>query len=275
MTRTTTADPASWEYVTITRDAHPRVAVVTFDRKDGKNPLSRQAMRELMAAAHSFEEDTETSAVVLTGTSSVFTVGADLKDPTRVEDRTAGLAVRRHNAAIGGRLCKAWQEINPLTLVALEGWCIGGGAALAISCDLRVAGAGARFSIPEIQRGMNLNWNAVPRLVNLVGPARAKRMCILAEHVGAEAAHGMGLVDELAAEGGALDAALKLARMAGDMPPVPVRMIKRDCDVAATALNYAVSSMDYDQFTLATYGEDYEEGVQSFLEKRPPRYTGR
>ncbi|MFX6743372.1 enoyl-CoA hydratase/isomerase family protein, partial [Acinetobacter baumannii] len=76
-------------------------------------------------------------------------------------------------------------EIEAFTVAAIEGWCVGGGVALAVSLDLRVVGRGATLYVPEIERGMNMSWGSLPRLVNLVGPAKAKRIVVLAERIDA------------------------------------------------------------------------------------------
>lgn len=205
----------------------------------------------------------------------MFSVGFDLKDPLRERLMAAGAGERLAAAKVGQKLCRAWAALEPLTIVAVEGHCIGGGTALAVACDLIVAGGEARFLVPEIERGMNMSWQSVPRIVNLVGPARAKRICILAEPLDAATGLDWGLVQYAAPAGGARARALELAAVAAAKPPIPVRMIKRGVEAYASALVHAASQMDADQFALATLSEDYREGVESFLEKRPPRYTGR
>jgi len=263
----------SWKHVTIERRG--RVAVVRFDRQDGRNAMSRALMRELFEAARSFEEDDETSAIVLTGAADVFTMGFDLRDPSLPKFATAGLSERRRSVQIGPRLCRAWEDLAPFTIVAIEGYCIGGGMALSVACDFRVCGANATLYVPEINRGMNMSWQSLPRFVNLVGPARAKQIVILAEKIAAEQALAWGLVQEVVPAGTALDRALALAERAAAMPPLPVRMTKQAINAAATALNHSASYMDADQYVLCQTGEDFKEGVAAFLEKRPPRFTGR
>jgi len=252
-----------------------RVVVVHIDRGDGVNALSDPLMRELTDVARSFEDDTETSAVILTGTDTVFSLGFDLRDRSTAELAGAGLAAQRTLQARGGRLCQAWEAIEALTIVAIEGWCVGGGAALAVSCDLRVMASDARMYVPEIERGMNMSWGSIPRFVNLIGPSRTKRVVALAEKIDAVKAEAWGLIDEIAEPGQALAAAQAFADRAASLPPVQLRMCKAGVDVAAKALNQAVSALDRDQFLLAQRSEDFAEGVQSFMEKRPPRYTGR
>lgn len=258
----------------VTIERRGRVAIVRFDRQDRANALSVEILRQLTAAARSFENDSQTSAIVLTGSPTLFTNGADLRDPERAGAREMSMAERRIALQTGGRMCRAWEELEPVTIVAVEGWCVGGGTALAVACDLRVASSASTFYVPEIERGMNLSWGAVPRLVHLVGPAKTKRMIVLSEKVDAARAERWGLVDEIAEPGKALETALEMAERAAALPPVQLRMIKQSVNAATFALDRAVSHADFDQFALAAASGDYEEGLRSFLEKRPPRYTG-
>jgi enoyl-CoA hydratase/carnithine racemase len=260
----------SWKHVTIEKKG--RVAVVRFDRGDGVNALSTGLITELTEAARTFDDDLETSAVIVTGTDTVFSMGYDLKEP--VPDGL-GLGERRKRNQLGPKLCKAWEDVEPLTICAIEGWCIGGGVAFAVAFDLRVVGMGATLYAPEIERGMNMSWQSVPRTVNLVGPARTKRMFALAEKIDAETALDWGLADKATPDGGALNGAVEFAQRAAELPPVPLRMIKQGVNAAANATSHAASFMDADQNLLNRFSEDFDEGVQSFLEKRPPRYTGR
>lgn len=266
----------STEFVSIERPDgfDNRIAVVRFDRSDGVNAFNGQLIRELTATAKSFESDAETSAVILTGTESVFSLGADLKERGAASG-DPGLMARRLGVQAGPKLCRAWEEIEPLTICAIEGWCVGAGLALAVALDLRVAGTSARFYAPEIERGMNMSWQSVPRSVNLVGPAKTKRLFALAERVAAKDACAWGLLEDVSEDGAALQAAMEYAKRAAELPPVQLRMVLQGVRGAANALNNAVSFMDFEQYAVAQNSEDYREGVRSFLEKRPPKYTGR
>lgn len=259
------------KHVRIERDG--RIATVTLDRGDTANALSLSAMRELTEAARCFENDHETSAVILAGGAN-FSMGFDLRDAESGEVRTLGLAERRQRLAAGPRLCQAWQDIEPVTVAAIEGWCIGGGVALAVACDFRVVGRSATLYTPEIERGMSMSWGSVPRTVALIGPARAKRLLILAERLDAGRALDWGLADERAEDGEVLAAARRIAERAAGLPPAQVRMIKELIDANAHALGRATAAIDRDQFILSQTGGDFEEGVRSFLEKRPATFTG-
>jgi enoyl-CoA hydratase/carnithine racemase len=249
------------------------IAVVRL-RSEGKaNPMTLEAMHALHDSALSLARDPTLSAVVLHGSQETFTYGFDLADATKV----AGLplAERREALSIGPRMCSAWERIEALTVLAIEGWCVGGGIALGASLDLRVAGRSATLYVPEIERGMNMSWGAVPRLVNLVGPARTKRLVMLAQKVTAPVAAEWGLVDEVTDDGRAIDRAMDLARQAQAMPPVQLRMCKLGIDAYANALAGVAAALDRDQYLLAQASADHSEGVSAFLEKRAPRWTGR
>lgn len=244
-----------------------RIALVRFDRGAKANPLALSTMRALTGIARELREAPRLAAVVLAGRADNFCLGFDLRDPEVRALPGLPLAERRLALQTGGRMCAAWAGIEALTISAVSGWCVGGGVALAAATDLRVAAPGARFYAPEIERGLNMSWGSVPRIVDLVGPARAKRLLILAERLTAERAAAWGLVDEIAED--PVAAALALARRAAETPPVPARMIKRAIDAYAGALADVAGQADFDQFALAQTDEEYEARLAAFFGDRP------
>ena len=255
------------EPVTLERDG--RVALIRIDRGDGVNALSDEVMVALTDIARSFEDDTETNAVIITGTDRVFSMGYDLRDPTAAREAAGGLAAQRKTQMRGPRMCAAIEAIEALTIVALEGWCVGGGAALAVACDLRVMASDARVYVPEIERGMNMSWGSVPRFVNLMGPARTKRVVALAEKLDAETAERWGFADEVVPPGEALVAARRLADRAASLPPVQLRMCKQGIDAAAKALNHAVSALDRDPVPIVPAIRGFRRG-RVFVPREAP-----
>src|SRR4030081_3007117 len=171
------------EFVKIEKGLGPeeRIAVVRFDRGDGINALSPEALRQLTDAARSFEDDSETSAVVLTGGADAFSAGFDLKDPEGRARRTMDLGALRRHLKLGPRLTRAWQDMEQITIGAIEGFCIGGAVALAVALDFRIMARDAHLRVPEIGLGMNMSWQSVPRMLHLMGPARTKQNRHLAE----------------------------------------------------------------------------------------------
>ncbi len=254
------------EFVKIEKGLGPegRIAVVRFDRGDNINALSPEALRQLTNAARSFDDDSDTSVVVLSGGPKAFSAGFDLKDAEGRSRRTMDIGSLRRHLKLGPRMTRAWQEMEQITIGAIEGFCIGGGVALAVALDFRVMGRDAHLRVPEIGLGMNMSWQSVPRMLHLIGPARS----------GAEA-YEWGLVEELADPGGSFDAAMTLAAKIAAQPPLSVAMTKLTVNRLAHALDDLASHMDVDQFALASFSEDHKEGVAAFLARRKPHFRGR
>ena len=265
-------EPKPEQLVTVARDG--AIATVTLSRGDGRNALSRQLMLRLMEVASGFADDLQTQAIVL-ASQGAFTAGVDLKDPAVDQIREAGLLERRQFLKAGPDLCDAWQKLDQVTICAIEEYCIGGGVALAVACDFRVVGSSAVMRLPEIPLGMNMSWHAVPRLVSLIGPARAKRFVMFGESIAAQELLAWGLADEVAPDGEALPAARRWAERVAKLPPNAVRMTKQSVNATANALHHAASFMDLDQYLLASSSDDFREGIQAFREKRSPKFTGR
>ena len=251
-----------------------RVAIVRFDTGVRANALSQQVMQELTEAALQFHDAPEVSAVILTGRADQFSMGADLKDPAGVAAAKSTLRERRILLRRGPRMCEAWENIDALTICAVEGWCVGGGAVLAASCDMRVAADNSVFYIPEVERGMNMSWGSIPRLVALVGPARTKRIAGLCEKVDAQMAFDWGLADHVVPAGTAMHKAREIAVSAARLPPTALKMVKHDVNIAALALAKATAHRDLEAFALLQRSDDFREGIKAFFEGRDPEFTG-
>lgn len=251
-----------------------RVATVTLRREEKFNALSVEAIRALRDVALRLRDDTHTSAVILTG-DPVFSSGADLSDPGHQAVREAPLLEKRELLRLAPTACAAWENLDQVTIVAIEGFCIGGALALAVSCDFRIAGETAHLRLPEIPLGWNLNWGATPRVLNLIGPSRARQAILFGERIYAPQALQWGLIDEMTDDGGALAAAQRWAHKAAALPPIGMRMANRAITAQATALNRAAAHADIDQYILASMTEDNQEAISAFLEKRAPVFRGR
>lgn len=244
----------SWNTVEIER--RDDIAIVTMSRPESLNAFNYELIRELTEVARSFHEAHDVHAVVLRGAGRGFCAGFDLKQPPQ----QGSFAERRAATHLGRHLCRAWEEMPQTTIAAIEGPAVGAGAAIAICCDWRVLAEDAYFYVPEVRIGLTLQWQAIPRLVSLVGPARAKRIVMLCEKMPARQALDWGLAEEVAPSGAALDAALELARAACAMPPVIMTMSKQAINATANANLHASSFMDADVSMLVF---DTDEAVKA------------
>jgi enoyl-CoA hydratase/carnithine racemase len=255
-------------YKHLALDERDGVLVVRMNRPRSRNALSLALMRELTEFARGCEERDAVRAIVLAGGPDHFCAGADLKDPDRWDAGSKPLAEQRRIANAGYRMCAAWEEIPQVTIAAIEGYAIGGGIALALACDFRVAAADAFVSFPEISLGMPLTWGTIHRLVQLAGPARAKRLAILCERIGADEARELGVVDHVAPAGGAEAHAHEIARTVAAMPPTVVRMTKESANAAANALMHLGSHAGADQFAFAIASAEGRAARARFTDRK-------
>jgi enoyl-CoA hydratase len=232
------------------------IHTVRMNRPEARNAFSLDLMHALTAAARRLQETPGVRAVILAAAGENFSAGVDLKDVKRWNLGKASLAERRALSSAGERMCQAWEDIPAMTVCAIEGHCVGGGAALAAALDLRVIGASAWFWLPEIAIGIPLGWGALPRLVQLLGPAKAKRFIILCERFKGQQAVDFGLAEYLVPDGEAYAESVKLAGRIAELPEIPVKMSKETINLTANALNRLASHMVSDQVALAAASDE-------------------
>jgi len=241
------------------------ISTVTLARENPRNPLSHAIMSGLRDVARWLKTDIETHAVIVTG-DPVFSAGADLKDHDMRTDHMPRLQ-QRQALLLGPDMCAAWEALEQVTICAIEGYCLGGGMALAVACDWRVCAEDAQLRLPEIPLGINMSWQANPRITALIGPSRAKQVIILGENIPATQAENWGLVDFVTGKGESLAKAQELAAKVVALPPLPVRMSKQAVNAHAYALNYASSFMDREQYALLTGSEENKDAIKAFINK--------
>jgi len=244
-----------------------RLATVTLARPERRNAFSAGLMREMISCANELAARGDLDAVIVTGAQHCFSAGADLKDSTRWAGG-APLLEQRETSSLGHRMARAWEDLPQITIAAIEGYAIGGGLALSVALDWRVIARDAFVSLPEISLGIPLTWGTLPRLVNLVGPARAKRLAILCERVSAESALAMGLVDEVCESGQALATAEGMAGSAMEKPKHSVLMTKETVNAYASLGAWQVSHMGSDQLELAAASPESRSARDAALKRR-------
>ena len=262
-------------YRTLKLEFSEAVATLTLNRAPRRNAMSTDLMREMIACAGDLAARDDIDVVIVTGAGKCFSAGADLEDSTRWTRDDVSLAQQREMASLGLHMARAWEELPQITIAAIEGYAIGGGLALAVALDWRVAARNAFVSLPEISLGIPLTWGTIPRLVNLAGPAKAKRLAILCERVAASDALAMGLIDELSAPGRALAVARALADRVLAMPRHAVRMSKEACNAYANLGARATSFMAHDQLLLAAASPESRAARAAFLQRGPDATAAR
>ncbi|MFC1884899.1 enoyl-CoA hydratase/isomerase family protein [Thermodesulfobacteriota bacterium] len=262
-----------YENLIVERKGH--VATVQFNRPDKLNTLSIEMMHEIDSLAKSFEEDENTRAVIFTGSGKNFCAGVDLNDHMESEDvKEASMLMKLRKVRIGPQMIRSIYEINQITIAAINGFALGGGACIAAACDFRIGAEGCKAGFPEVNLAMNLSWLSLPLVVHLIGPARAKHMVISADRIEAEELFKWGFLDKLVPFQNLMKSAMEMAEVYASKPPLAAQMVKRSVNAISSALDQAIMHMDSDQFMYATSGEDFLEAVKAFFEKRKGIFKG-
>lgn len=197
--------------------------VVRLNRPHKRNALSSELKRELAATARALAERTDIGAIVLTGAGGAFCAGNDLSESDSFAQDLPLAEARRH-IRLGLEMCRAWEALPQLTIAAVDRFAIGGGISLALSCDFRILQTGTWLRAPEVELGITYSWGTLPRLVRLVGPARAKLIAGLCRRVDAATALDWGLCEAVSDD--TLAAATAMATEITAKPRVAQQMVK-------------------------------------------------
>ncbi|MCX7686184.1 MAG: enoyl-CoA hydratase [Acetobacteraceae bacterium] len=248
------------------------IARLVFNNPGKRNAVSLPMWQAVAEALAGFAADPAVRVLLVSGAGGkAFVSGADIS--RFGEERSGEEAVARYNAAAEAAYAALAAFPRPV-IAAIEGACVGGGLALAVCCDLRVAGEGARFGLPAARLGLGYPFAGIARLIGVVGRAAAAEILFTAALFDAAQARAWGLVNRLVPAGQAEAAAEALARAIAANAPLTVAAAKRALiehakDPAERDLA-AVQAMVEAAFASA----DYREGQAAFREKRPPRFAG-
>lgn len=212
------------DYETIKLDRDGALLTVRLNRPEKRNAINRQMHADLQDLCHKLRDDTDTRVVIFGGEGEVFSAGADTSewgDPGSSNELEV-----RHVSGVGSRTSGDIENLDQVTIAAVRGFAIGGGLVFVACCDLRVAGESAWFSIPEVEMGLPLSWNALPRLAREMGHARALELTITCERFDARRAYEYGLVTHLEPDDGVEAKARALADAIISNPALPVALTK-------------------------------------------------
>ncbi|HEY4265768.1 MAG TPA: enoyl-CoA hydratase/isomerase family protein [Micropepsaceae bacterium] len=244
------------------------IASVVFDRPEARNAMTWAMYGELATACEAIASDTDVRVAVFRGAGGAFVAGTDIQQFTAFTGAEDGIAYeRRIDAAIDGI-----DRLEKPIIAMVEGFCVGGGLAIAMACDFRIASPSARFGMPIARTlGNCLSVGNVARLLAQFGPGRTKRMLMLAEMISAEDAHACGFVDVLAAAADIDVARAKMCKTLMGHAPITMRAAKEAIRRIRTE-----NLPDGSDLIRAAYGSaDFKEGVEAFLAKRAPHWQGR
>ena len=250
------------------------VGWITFNNPAKRNALTVAMWRALPEALDRLEADPAVRVIVLRGAGEkAFVSGADISEfAARRADEADVAAYDRLAEGATERLRAADRP----TLAMIRGYCMGGGLGLAIACDMRIAGAGACFAIPAARLGVGYRIGSLKMLVELVGPAFAREILLTARRFTADEAARIGLVNRSVPDAALADTVAEYCAAVAGNAPLSMRASKRMIAELSRSDAAGVDAALCDSLVTACFASaDYAEGRTAFMEKRPPRFTGR
>ena len=246
-----------------------RIATITVNRPDKLNALNDALMAELGLAIGEAARRADVGAVLLTGAGRAFVAGADIGELVG-QNAVEGKA----RAERGQRVFRAFERSAKPTLAAVNGFALGGGCELAMSCHLRIASDSAKFGQPEVKLGIVPGYGATQRLPRLVGKGRALQLLLTGEMIDAAEALRIGLVNQVVPAAELLDAARRMLSAILAQGPLAVAHCIEAVDRGLDLPLDDGLALEASYFGLLSASADKAEGMQAFLEKRPARFTG-
>ncbi len=244
------------------------VATIVFDRPKVLNALNRETLIEFDALLDRLAADDSTRVLLITGAGEkAFVAGADIQELAE----NSPLQSNRH-AQLGQRVFDRLEGLGKPSVAAINGFALGGGLELALACTLRLASSNARLGLPEITLGIIPGFGGTQRLSRIVGRGRAMHMILSGKAIPADEALRFGLVSEVCEAEELMVRAEKLATTLASYSAVTLKIAEETVRAGYEMSLTDALVFEAAQFGLAAAADDYQEGMQAFLEKRKPSF---
>jgi enoyl-CoA hydratase len=254
--------------IIVTQNGHLRE--LTINRAEKLNALNSALIKDLSAELQRADEDKETRVVILTGAGEkAFVAGADISEFAHY-DATQGRELSQKGQDL---LFTAVEQMTTPVIAAVNGFALGGGLELAMSCHMRLASDNARLGLPEVSLGVIPGYGGTQRLAQLVGKGKALEMITTAQMIDAKEAYRLGLINKVVSQEELLDECRKLAGRIAKNSPTAISLAIRSVNAQYS------EGVDGYQVEIDSFGDcfksgDFKEGTQAFLEKRKPDFKG-
>lgn len=253
---------------TVLAQTEGEITTLTINRPKALNALNSETLLALEAAIDAL--DPSCRVVIITGSGEKsFVAGADIKEMASLSAVEAA-----RFAGIGHRVFARLESLEIPTIAAVNGFALGGGCELMLSCDFAIASDNARFGQPEVGLGVIPGFGGTVRLGRRVGPAMAKQLLYTGAPVKAPEALRIGLVNEVMPQAELMPRAQKIAQQIVKSAPLAVRWAKESCRMAAESNTWTACKFEQELFGLCFSTEDQTEGMGAFVEKRAASWKG-
>ncbi len=249
---------------------HPAesVALVRINRPEARNALNIEVRKLIAKHLTELGEDDTTRCIVLTGNDKSFAAGADIKE-------MAGVGTMEMLARGTHKLWRAIAACPKPVIAAVNGFALGGGCELAMTCDIIIAGESAKFGQPEVKIGIIPGGGATQRLTRAVGKYKAMRYILTGDPFSAKEACDMGLVSEVVADDAVEKRAVEMAQQIATLPPLAILQAKETVLRGMDASLDTGLALETKASQILFASQDQKEGMAAFIEKRKPKFQGK
>ena len=253
---------------TIRYEKQDNIGIITINRPEALNALNTAVFNELEPLVGEIERDATLAALIITGEGRSFVAGADIGEQCPM-DLEAGRKWARRGSSVFRRI----EKLEIPTIAAVNGFALGGGCELALTCDIILASEKAKFGQPEVGLGITPGFSGTQRLPRRVGIGKAKELIFSGKMIKADEAKTIGLVNEVYAPEALMDAALEMARSFTKNAPIAVKYAKACIDRGMQMDMDDAIAVENELFAMCFATHDQKEGMGAFLEKRPAQFT--
>ena len=257
------------EYKNLLISLQDSSAIITFNRPTVLNALNTETVQELGAAVTELEQNPQVRVIILTGAGRAFIAGADISE---ISSKTPAQA--REYSEMGQRVMSRIQNLKQPVIAAVNGFALGGGTEVVLSCDISIASEQAKFGLPEATLGVIPGWGGTQRASRLIGTAKAKELIFTGEIIDARRALEIGLISRVVPHEQLMTVVMGIAQKIGECGPLALSMTKK---VIAEGIEKSLDTacaLETELFSSLFATQDQQEGMKAFLEKRKPKFTG-
>jgi enoyl-CoA hydratase len=258
------------DYKNLIVEKSDKICKISFNRPKALNALNTEVLEELDKLLDEIEKDDETFVVVFTGEGKAFVAGADIgemKDKNLIEGKKF--------AQLGHKVFRKIELLEKPVIAAVNGYALGGGCELAMSCDIRIAGEKAKFGQPEVGLGITPGFGGTQRLSRLVGSAKAKELIFTADTISAQEAEKIGLVNKVVSQEELINETMNMANKITSKGQVAVRFSKNAINRGIETDIDTALDIEINLFGMCFATEDQKEGMKAFTEKRKAEFKNK
>jgi enoyl-CoA hydratase len=258
-------------YNNVLLDKQERIAVLTINRPNALNALNQDTVLDIRAAVKEARDDPGVDVLIITGAGDkAFVAGADIAF-------MAGMTVMEARAfsQLGGEVTSLIESMSKPVIAAVNGFCLGGGCELAMSCDFRICSDKGKFGQPEVSLGITPGFGGTQRLPRLVGMGMAKQILYSGESIGADEALRIGLVNKVTSGEQLMEETMKIAKTISSRGQVAVRLCKDAVNHGMQVDIGQALAFEADIFGLCFATGEQKEGMKAFMEKRKADFKGK